>query len=357
MSDRLDRFVRDALARGAAREQIRDSLLAAGWPAAEVEAALGAWVDTPFGVPAPRRRVQTSAREAFLYLVMFATLYVVAFNVGALLFAGIERAFPDPAFYERWSAGLRGVRGSTAAVLIAFPVFLLVARHIGAALAREPEKRASGVRRWLTWLTLFLAALVLIGDLVVVVTQALSGELAMRFVLKSAVVFAIAGMVFGHYFAGMRSDEAEGPPPAPRTGWIARLAAVAVPLAAALGLWMSGSPVVARSYAIDDRRARELQETQAAINQYYSQFGVLPDSLGTLRGPNPGTPVPDLRDPVSGEPYEYRVLEARRYELCATFERKSAEDGAQVRGMYGDFWRHPAGRTCYTLVVPARPAP
>ncbi len=357
MSDRLDAFVRDALARGATREQIRDALGAAGWPAAEIEAALAAWHDTTFGVPAPKRRVQTSAREAFLYLVMFATLYVVAFHVGALLFTGIERWFPDPAFYARWSAGLQGVRASTAALLIAFPVFALVARHIGGLIAREPEKRASGIRRWLTWLTLFLAALVLIGDLVVVVTQLLSGELAARFVLKCAVVFAIAGMVFGHYFARMRSDEAEGPPPAPWTGWIARAAAVAVPLVAVLGLWMAGSPVVARSYAIDDRRAQELQEIQNAVNRHYSDFGVLPDSLGTLRGPNPGTRVPDLRDPVTGAPYEYRVLEPRHYELCATFERKSSEDEARARGVYGDFWRHPAGRACYTIVVPEKPRP
>lgn len=356
MSDRLDSFVRDALARGATRDQVRDALTAAGWPATEVDAALGAWVDTPFGVPAPRRRVQTSAREAFLYLVMFATLYVVAFHVGALLFTAIERFLPDPALYARWPAGLQGVRNSVASLLIAFPVFVLIARHIGGLIVREPEKRGSGVRRWLTWLTLFVAALVLIGDLVVVVTQVLGGELAMRFLLKCVVVFAIAGMVFGHYFARMRTDEAEGPPPAPWTGWIARVTAVAVPLVAVLGLWMAGSPLVARSNAIDDRRAEDLQSIQSAVNRYYTDFGQLPDSLGTLRGPDPGSSVPDLRDPVSGEAYGYRVIDAQRYELCATFERPSAEVAARLR-VYRDFWRHPAGRVCYTIVVPEKPRP
>jgi hypothetical protein len=60
MSDRLEQFVRDALAGGADRETVRTTLRDAGWPAAEIDAALAAWVDTPFGVPAPRRRVQTS---------------------------------------------------------------------------------------------------------------------------------------------------------------------------------------------------------------------------------------------------------------------------------------------------------
>jgi len=359
MSDRLDTFVRDALARGAAREQIREALIASGWPAAEVDAALGAWVDTPFGVPAPRRRVQTSAREAFLYLVMFATLYVVAFDVGALLFVWIERLLPDPMFYEQWSAGLRAVRGWTAAVLIAFPVFLLVARHIGGILRREPEKRASGVRRWLTYLTLFLAALVLIGNLMVLVSGLLAGELTLRFVLKCAVVFAIAGVVFGHYFAGMRREEADAPVASRSPGWLARGAAIAVVLVAGLGLWMSGSPVAARSHALDERRERDLGEIQAAVNQHYTRFAVLPDSLGALRGPNPGTRVPDLRDPVTGAPYTYRVMGPTRYELCATFDGASSKDpdARRAPARFGEFWRHPAGRACFTIDVPPRPGP
>jgi hypothetical protein len=352
MSERLDTFVRDALARGAERDAIRATLINAGWPEGEIDAALGAWTDTPFGVPAPRRRVQTSAREAFLYLVMFATMYVVAFNVGALLFAWVERLLPDPAAPDFWQGRLAGVRGSTAAVLIAFPVFLALARHMGGILKREPEKRASGVRRWLTYLTLFLAAIVLIGNLVVVVTGMLSGELTARFLLKSLVVFLTAGAVFGHYFTGIRGDEADAPRIAPSRGLIAVPAGVAIALTAALGLWMSGTPGAARSEALDERRTRELQEISNAVNAHAFRFKELPATLEVMRASDPGTRAPDLRDPISGEPYGYRVIDATRYELCATFERAVKESPAARA--YGD-WRHPAGPHCYTLVVPAIP--
>jgi hypothetical protein len=92
----LRQFIRDALARGIAREEIRQALLQAGWPAEEIEAELAAWAEAPFPIPVPRRRPYLSAREAFLYLVMFVTLYVTAFNVGVVLFEAIERWVPDP---------------------------------------------------------------------------------------------------------------------------------------------------------------------------------------------------------------------------------------------------------------------
>lgn len=76
------------------------------------------------------------------------------------------------------------MRWSVASLAIAFPVFLFVARHLGKDLARNPVKRLSAVRRWLTYVTLFVAATVLIGDLITLVHNLLSGELSVRFVLK-----------------------------------------------------------------------------------------------------------------------------------------------------------------------------
>src|SRR5436309_7930062 len=121
MTADLQQFVRDSLVRGLPRDAIREQLARAGWRPEEVEAALGAWVESDFPVPVPRRRSYLSAREAFLYLVLFVTLYVTAFNVGALLFQFIERWLPDPAITRYSSAdrfNARAVRDSLAALLI-----------------------------------------------------------------------------------------------------------------------------------------------------------------------------------------------------------------------------------------------
>ena len=206
----LELFVRDALAQGASKDEIAVALAAAAWSGEQVRSALDAYADVPFRVPVPRPRPYLSAREAFLYLVLFASLYVAAWNLGRLLFDLINHAFPDPADPQYAVQRLgSSIRWATASVIIAFPVFLFVARHLARELARNPVKRLSAVRRWLTYLTLFLAAVVLVGDMITLVYNVLGGELTMRFVLKVLVAAAIAGSIFGWYLLDLRREERE----------------------------------------------------------------------------------------------------------------------------------------------------
>ena len=206
----LERFVHEALARGMSRQAIEDALAGAGWPAEQSRSALNAYADVEFPVPVPKPRPYLSAREAFLYLVLFATLYVAAWNLGSLLFDLINRAFPDPADPAYQTSRLvESIRWSTSSVIIAFPVFLFVAHYLGKELARSPIKRLSAVRRWLTYLTLFIAAAVLIGDMITLVNNVLGGELSVRFVLKVLVAAVIAGTIFGYYLFDLRREEKE----------------------------------------------------------------------------------------------------------------------------------------------------
>jgi hypothetical protein len=73
------------------------ALKQAGWSSEQVNRALAAFAPVEFPIPVPRPRPSVSAREAFMYLLLFTTLYIVAFNLGSLLFQFINRAFPDPA--------------------------------------------------------------------------------------------------------------------------------------------------------------------------------------------------------------------------------------------------------------------
>jgi hypothetical protein len=206
----LERFVHEALARGLSRADIAAALDSAGWPAEQSRSALSAYADLAFPVPVPRPRPYLSAREAFLYLVLFATLYVAAWHLGSLLFDLINRAFPDAADTAYEIARLpESIRWSTASLITAFPVFLYVAHYLGRDLARSPIKRLSAVRRWLTYLTLFLAATVLVCDMITLVNNLLGGELSIRFVLKVLVAALIAGTIFGYYLHDLRREEKE----------------------------------------------------------------------------------------------------------------------------------------------------
>ncbi len=206
----LQPFLKQALERGETTASITQALKAAGWPEEEITSALRGFVMIDgFTLPVPRREPYLSAREAFLYLVLFLTLYITAVSFGTLLFALIERAIPDVLQGNYASiAGLSTVRNSTAALIITFPIFVVLNRFLEKGLERDPLKRGSKVRKWLTYFTLFVAAVSIIVDLITLVGSLLSGELTVRFLLKVAIVLLIAGTAFGYYLWDLRRDEA-----------------------------------------------------------------------------------------------------------------------------------------------------
>ncbi|MGH7740801.1 MAG: DUF5671 domain-containing protein, partial [Candidatus Eiseniibacteriota bacterium] len=269
MDSHLEQFVRDALGRGLSRDAIRAELARAHWRPDEIEAALAMWVESELPVPLPRRRVQPSAREGFLHLVLFAALNSFAFNTGAALFSLIDRWVKDPIIRDYGRGDASDLRWSIAGVVAAYPVFLLLSRMVNRMLEREPEKRLSGVRRWLTYLTLYVAALVLIGNVTVLVSGYLSGDLTLRFALKSAVVFVIAGLVFIQYLGGIRREEADA---AARRGnpWIGRITAVGVTATLIASLIAIGPPGRERGRRLDERRTIDLRQLSSAIESYAS---------------------------------------------------------------------------------------
>ena len=89
------------------------------------------------------------------------------------------------------------------------PPVLIRVTGCRAGIQREPTKRASRVRRNLTYVTLFIASLVLIGDFISLVYNFLGGELTQRFVFKVLTVGLIAGSIFVYYLLDLRADERE----------------------------------------------------------------------------------------------------------------------------------------------------
>ncbi len=108
---------------------------------------------------------------------------------------------------------------------------------------------------------------------------------------------------------------------------------VAIVVAAFLTI---GPPNRARAEALDRQRLRDLGDAAAELHEDYSA-GPLPAAL----------PYPP-HDPVSGKPYDYQRLGNTRYRLCATFELPTPPDQPDNPDA-NTFWRHPAGRFCYTL--------
>ena len=104
VNEELSTFLDRGLERGLARDELSDALLEAGWPDDQVRSAMGGYAEIDFPIPVPRPQPYLSAREAFIYLVLFSTLYITAFQLGTLVFQLIERAFPNPAVDPAFAA-------------------------------------------------------------------------------------------------------------------------------------------------------------------------------------------------------------------------------------------------------------
>lgn len=207
-AQQLEGFVKESLQAGHKKEEISKTLERAGWPEAQIKNALDGFADDPFPVPVPMPRPSLSARDAFLYLVMFGTLYYGVWNLVALLFTFIDQVYQDPAqpiYYSYWDSQ----RWATSAIIVTFPVFFFMAHYIGKKIARNPFKRLSPVRRWLTYLTIFVATSVLLGNMATLIYYFLGGGLTMRFMLKVIVVTVIAGGAFAYYLLDLRKEEKE----------------------------------------------------------------------------------------------------------------------------------------------------
>lgn len=203
----LQQFVKEALSAGATRSDVEQALLEAGWPRHQIGNALSLYSEVPFRIPVPVPKTQISARDAFLYLVMFGMLYLSAYNLGSLLFQFINIAIPDPAFPQARLVAESRIRLAISTLVVAFPVFLLIASIITKQIRKEPAQRSSAVRKWLTFLTLALASCIIVGDLIFLLNSLLSGELTLRVALKVLVVGGISGAIFYYYLNEIRADD------------------------------------------------------------------------------------------------------------------------------------------------------
>lgn len=198
----LDIFIREALNRGEKRPRISAALIAAGWTQKEVDAALDDYADNDLGLAVPKPRAYVSAREAFLYLVLFILLGVVAWNLGSLLFALIDTAIPDELEEQYdyfWGSRDMQIRSAIAGLVVGGPLFAWLALHIRKQRRTNPAMQRSRVRKWLTYIALIIASCTLIGDAISLVYSFLAGELSTRLFLKLLVVAILAGGVFFYF--------------------------------------------------------------------------------------------------------------------------------------------------------------
>ena len=203
-------FIETARGRGASDEFISKLLRSYGWPHREIERAFFLVYErlTRQPMPTPKGLAGESARDAFLYLLSLFSLAIWTQALGQLAFIFINTYLPDP--LERYYGDpTYQIAFSLARLIVTFPVYLLIMRQLLKDLSAYPEKYQSGVRKWLTYLTLLVVSLIAIGALITFLTSFLRGDLTLRFILKVIVTLAIDGGVLWYYFVWQRRRPVE----------------------------------------------------------------------------------------------------------------------------------------------------
>ena len=352
MNEELRRFIKESLEQGIDRDTIRNVLLEAGWQERDVSSAMAAYADLDFPVAVPRPRPYLHAREAFLYLVSFIALYVFAFSLGAVLFGMIDHTFSDAPDGYRSSPSTADAT-AIAAVIVAFPLYLILMRRLTAAVATDPERRQSLVRRWLTYLTLVVGAGIILGDIIALLASLLTGDPTVSFFLKVAAVLLIVVPIFGYYLWDMRQAEDEVSASAARAAPILRALAMAavVVVVAVVGysIYVVGTPGQQRNVRLDEQRVDDLRSISRNVDRYYEVNDAMPANLFDLQGPQYS--VQSIADPDTGRPYGYHLVGGADYELCAVFNTESPERQAERRPFSETIWDHGPGLTCFALTA------
>jgi len=139
---------------------------------------------------------KTTGKDFFLHLGLIISLYTGVGFLLNLLFNIINSAYPKVAGYSYYTPS---ISLPVAALIIITPVFLILAAFISKIELANPEKKDIWVSRWASYLTLFLAGGIVVGDLITVVYFFLDGQdLTTAFLLKVLSILIIPGAVFGY---------------------------------------------------------------------------------------------------------------------------------------------------------------
>jgi hypothetical protein len=206
MNERLRQFVDHSRDKGLDHATIRHVLLSAGWREKDIAEAFCA---RDLELPIPEPTGVGTARDAFFHLLTFTALYTWATSLILLSLTYVNFALPDPAWrtsYHAMEAALSNIRASLAALIVSFPVCLILWNFLLRQVRRHPEMAKGAIRRWLAYLSLFVGTVILSADTITFVYYLFEGQLTVRFLLKVTTLFLIAGSLVCYLVFTLRSE-------------------------------------------------------------------------------------------------------------------------------------------------------
>ena len=293
-------------------------------------------------------------KNFFLQIGIIATLYASIISFLSFLFSLINNVFPNPEAYY-YDITNSSMRYSISVLIVVFPIFLFLSRLHRRTIEVNVELKHSKLRKWLLYLTLFLAGVAVAVDVIVLINTFLGGEdLPTSFILKVLSVFVVAGSVFFFYLKDIKGAWDLNP----KGAKIAAIVTTVVVLVAVVGgIVTIGSPSKQRDLISDQNKVNDLSGVQYQIIEYYQDKGTLPKTLKEVVDPLRGNVLPKNID--TGGDYVYEVTGPLSFKLCADFKTVSKVENPQTVKesiayypmQENEHWAHQIGTTCFDRTI------
>jgi len=278
-----------------------------------------------------------SPKQFFLHLFSTGALFAAVISLLTVIFQSVNVWLPDTLSY--FGGVNESMRLALAALLVFTPSYLWATNK----LAKDP----TGQIPWLSHLTMFVAGITFLVDLMIVFYNFFGGELTARFGIKSLAVLLVAAGIFYFYrgwikgFSNFKSIQI--------FTWIfASLSLVVL----VMGFFAGGAPWTVRTREMDARRTQDLMAVQNYVLTVWQKDNKLPESL-------PADFVP--KDPETGAAYGYQLLGDLKFEVCAEFQLPAENNN------YRDYYSYPsptekdwyvfphaAGKVCFERIIDPR---
>jgi len=295
--------------------------------------------------------MNNTPRNTILQIGALIALYASLSFLLTLVFGLINLLFPmsTESFWEIEGAS-SNVRMGIAMLVVFFPTFLILTRFAN-QYRRQRQMEQQSATRWLIYISLLVAGLVLLVTLVTTIYTFLNGDMTARFILKAGAVLILMAGAFYYYIQDVRdywlTHES-------KSKWYGVGASMFVVTAIALGITNIASPAEVRELRLDEQQINDLRNIQWEIESYLETSTTSPATLDTIYSDTAFIPAaPDNRDG-----YSYEVTETG-FKLCATFAHDSMATDANIRPFrdstnrmqQAENWDYMAGRYCFERVV------
>lgn len=267
----------------------------------------------------------------------------MALSTGMIIFQIINKNIPDILNIYQGTFSSETLKFAISALIISAPIFYVCLRQIFVNLKSGDLEKDSGIRKWLTYFILFVSSVVMIGWLIGTINTFLSGDLTAKFTLKALTAVLISAAVFSFYFYDIRRAEVQGKNKIIQIYFYSSLVII---LAAFVGsLFVVESPGETRDRRYDNLILDNFNNIDSAVSSYYLEYKKMPEGLNELKTEYSYLGDDSIKDPNKIS-FEYKVIDGKTYELCATFRTSNKNDNNPEYSYYKDRWSHDAGYQC-----------